>query len=287
MTRRFAILALLVVAIAARGDASTTPEPLATVSTDGPTSAASEGGRPSSAPAPLVTTPAPTPPAATTSTAPGVAARVTRVVDGDTLKASVAGRTETVRVIGLDTPESVKPGTPVECFALRASAEAGRLLPVGAAIRLESDPTQAKRDRYGRLLAHVWLADGTLYAEQMIRGGFGIHYIYGGVPSINARQLAAAQDEARTAQRGLWSPTTCAGNDHTPAPSHASDVRCRGTVSGAPRRAWRTNPSGSSSAGRAAAFQAACRGFDPRLPLHTLVSCSGRHDDCAFVFLIA
>jgi micrococcal nuclease len=220
MTRRFAILALLLVAIAACGDASTTPKPLATISTDGPTPAASEGGRPSSSPVPLVTTLAPTRPTVTTSSAParGVAAHVTRVVDGDTLKARVAGRTETVRVIGLDTPESVKSGTPVECFALRASAEAERLLPVGAAIRLESDPTQAKRDRYGRLLAHVWLADGTLFAEQMIRGGFGIHYVYGGVPSIYARQLAAAQDEARTAQRGLWSPTTCAGNDHTPAP---------------------------------------------------------------------
>lgn len=202
MTRRFAILALLVVAIAACGDASTTPKPLATISTDGPTPAASEGVRP----------------AATISPAPGMAARVTRVVDGDTLKASVAGRTETVRVIGLDTPESVKPGTPVECFSLRATAAAKGLLPVGAAIRVESDPTQAARDRYGRLLAHVWLAGGTLYAEQMIRGGFGIHYVYGGVPSIYARQLAAAQDEARTAQRGLWSPATCAGNDHTTVP---------------------------------------------------------------------
>ena len=157
-------------------------------------------------------------PPATISPAPGMAARVTRVVDGDTLKASVAGRTETVRVIGLDTPESVKPGTPVECFALRASAEAERLLPVGAAIRLESDPTQAARDRYGRLLAHVWLADGTLYAEQMIRGGFGIHYVYGGVPSMYASRLAAAEDAAQVALRGLWSPATCAGNDHTTVP---------------------------------------------------------------------
>ena len=218
MTRRLAIVALLVLVIAACGDASTTLESLAPISTDGPASAATEGGRPSSAPALLVTTPAPTGPAPMTSSAPGVAARVTRVVDGDTLKALVAGRTETVRVIGLDTPESVKLGTPIECFALRATAEAQRLLPVAAAIRLESDPTQAKRDQYGRLLAHVWLADGTLYAEQMILGGFGIHYIYGGVPSIYARRLAAAQDAARTAQRGLWSPTTCAGNAHTPAP---------------------------------------------------------------------
>src|SRR5450759_3763669 len=162
--------------------------------------------------------PTPTGAGAASSALPGTTASVARVVDGDTLKARIAGRTETVRVIGLDTPESVKPGTPVECFALRASAEAERLLPIGAAIRLESDPTQAARDRYGRLLAHVWLADDTLYAEQMIRGGFGIHYVYGGVPSIYARWLAAAQDAARTAQRGLWSPTTCAGNAHTPAP---------------------------------------------------------------------
>jgi micrococcal nuclease len=113
---------------------------------------------------------------------------------------------------------SVKPGTPIECFALRASAEAERLLSAGAAIRLESDRTQAKRDRYGRLLAHVWLADGTLYAERMIRGGFGIHYIYGGVPSIHAARLAAAEDAARAALHGLWSSGTCAGDAHTPAP---------------------------------------------------------------------
>jgi micrococcal nuclease len=218
MTRRLAILALLVVAVAACGDVSTTPQPLASISTPGPAPAASDGGLPSSSPAPLVATSAPTGPAATMSTASGVAARVTRVVDGDTLKALVAGRTETVRVIGLDTPESVKPGTPIECFALRATAAAKGRLPVGAAIRLESDPTQAKRDQYGRLLAHVWLADGTLYAEQMIRGGFGIHYIYAGVPSVYARRLASAEDEARAALRGLWSPSTCAGNAHTPAP---------------------------------------------------------------------
>jgi micrococcal nuclease len=218
MARRLAILALLVVAVAACGDLSTTPEPRTTISTDGPAPAATEGGLPPSLPVPPAATLDQTRPDATMSSAPGVAARMTRVVDGDTLKASVSGRTETVRVVGLDTPESVKPGTPIECFALRATAEAQRLLPVGAAIRLESDPTQAKRDRYGRLLAHVWLADRTLYAERMIRGGFGIHYVYGGVPSIYARRLAVAEDAARASLRGLWSPTTCAGNDHTPAP---------------------------------------------------------------------
>jgi micrococcal nuclease len=162
--------------------------------------------------------PTPTGAAAASSALPGTAASVSRVVDGDTLKARIAGRTETVRVIGLDTPESVKPGTPVECYALLATGEAKRLLPVGASIRLESDPTQAARDQHGRLLAHVWLADGTRYADRMIRGGFGIHYVYGGVPSIHAGPFAAAEDAARTAHSGLWSPATCAGNAHTAAP---------------------------------------------------------------------
>ena len=190
MVRRLAAVLLLVAAIAALaacGDHSGTPGPQAT-------------------------------PGAAGSPGPGVAARVTRVVDGDTLKVTISRRTDTVRVIGLDTPESVKPGTPVECFALQASAEAKLLLPAGSAIRLQADPTQATRDRYGRLLAHVWLADGTLFAERMIRGGFGIHYIYEGVPSIYASRLAAAEAAARAALRGLWSPSTCAGNDHTPAP---------------------------------------------------------------------
>ena len=178
----------------------------------------SPSGRATRTPARPPATPTPTRPAAATSPAPGVAARVARVVDGDTLKVTISGRTDTVRVIGLDTPESVKPGTPVECFALQASAEAKLLLPVGGAIRLQADPTQATRDRYGRLLAHVWLADATLFAERMIRGGFGIHDIYEGVPSIYASRLAAAEAAARGALRGLWSPTTCAGNDHTPAP---------------------------------------------------------------------
>ena len=181
MIRRVALLALLVVAVAA-----------CAVS------------RPESGPA--------------TPSAPGEAARVTRVVDGDTLAARVAGRTGTVRVIGIDTPESVKPDTPVECFALRASEEARRLLPVGTAIRLESDPTQAGRDQFGCLLAHIWLPDGTLYAERMIRGGFGIHYVYGGVPSVYAGRLAAAEAEARSTFRGLWSPTTCGGRAHTSPP---------------------------------------------------------------------
>jgi micrococcal nuclease len=142
---------------------------------------------------------------------------LTDVVDGDTVKARLDGVTESVRVIGIDTPESRRPGTPVECFAREATDAAERLLPEGSSVWLEPDPTQDTRDRYGRLLAHVWLADGRLFAEAMIRDGYGIHYVYDGVPSSHADRLAAAQAGAERAGAGLWAPDTCAGDPHTPA----------------------------------------------------------------------
>jgi micrococcal nuclease len=159
-------------------------------------------------------------PSATAAGSPGtyLAASVTEVVDGDTLHVSIAGGADKVRVIGIDTPETNKPATPLECFALAATAAAEALLPQGSEIRLQLDPTQAKRDRFDRLLAHVFLADGRLFAEVMIEAGFGIHYVYGGVPSIYATRLAAAQERARTSGAGLWAAGTCHGDPHLPAP---------------------------------------------------------------------
>lgn len=148
---------------------------------------------------------------------PGVAAVVRNVIDGDTIVARVGGKDETVRIIGMDSPETHKPDTPVECFGTEATAAAKRLMPKGAHVTLQSDPTQATRDRFGRLLAHVFLADGTLFAERMIRDGFAVHYVYDRVPSIYADRLAAAQQAAKAASAGLWSPRTCAGNPHMPS----------------------------------------------------------------------
>ncbi len=165
---------------------------------------------------PLSTGPgSPTP--ATRPSLPGTAGVVVDVVDGDTVKVRVGGIVESVRVIGLDTPESRRPGTPVECFAREATTAAESLLAEGTTVGLEPDPTQDTRDRYGRLLAHVWLADGRLFAEAMIRDGVGIHYVYQGVPSIHAARLATAQAAAERAEAGLWAPETCAGDPHTPA----------------------------------------------------------------------
>jgi micrococcal nuclease len=94
-------------------------------------------------------------------------ARVTRVVDGDTVEADVDGATEDIRYIGVDTPESVKPDTPVECYALQASHFNEQLVE-GETVRLEYDAEQ--RDVYGRLLAYVYLGDEFVNAELVRRG---------------------------------------------------------------------------------------------------------------------
>jgi micrococcal nuclease len=162
---------------------------------------------------PSVPTASPTP-----GTGTDVVAVVAEVVDGDTLHVSVGGVADKVRVIGIDTPETRRPDTPLECFALAATDAAEALLLQGSEVRLQPDPTQATRDRFDRLLAHVFLADGRLFSEVMIEAGFGVHYVYGGVPSIHADRLAAAQERARTSGAGLWAAGTCHGDPHLAAP---------------------------------------------------------------------
>ncbi len=76
-----------------------------------------------------------------------------RVIDGDTIEVSIEGQDEDVRYIGVDTPETVKPGTPVQCFGPQASAENHRLVE-GRTVRLVFD--RERRDAYGRLLAYVY-----------------------------------------------------------------------------------------------------------------------------------
>lgn len=130
------------------------------------------------------------------------AARVVRVVDGDTILVSAAGRQERVRYIGVDTPETVKPRTPVQCFGKRASAFNHRLVD-GRDVRLVFDAE--RRDRYGRLLAYVYRAgDGLFVNAELVRRGYATTLTI--APNVRFadrfRTLAAA---ARTAGRGLWS----------------------------------------------------------------------------------
>ena len=127
--------------------------------------------------------------------------KVLRVVDGDTIHVAVGGRDERVRYIGVDTPESVKPGTPVQCFAKRASAYNERLIE-GRTVRLVLDAEH--RDRYGRLLAYVYRRrDGLFVNAALVREGFAT--ILTIPPNVShAADLRALERGARADRRGLW-----------------------------------------------------------------------------------
>lgn len=129
--------------------------------------------------------------------------KVVRVVDGDTIVVVVAGRNERVRMIGIDTPESVKPNTPVQCFGLEATARVKTLLPAGSAVKLVRDVEL--RDRYGRLLAYVYRASDNLFVNlSLASDGYASAYTY--PPNVaHAAEFVAAAAEARQAGRGLWS----------------------------------------------------------------------------------
>jgi micrococcal nuclease len=130
-------------------------------------------------------------------------ARVLRVVDGDTIQVRLdGGRVERVRYIGIDTPESVKPGTPVQCYAHKAAAENARLV-AGRRVRLVLDVEH--RDRFGRLLAYVYRAsDGRFVNAELVRGGFARTLTI--PPDVRfAARFRTLAAQARRDHRGLWS----------------------------------------------------------------------------------
>lgn len=127
--------------------------------------------------------------------------RVERVVDGDTIRVRIGEREETVRYIGIDTPETKKPGTPVQCFGPRASAENERLVE-GERVRLVTGTEP--RDRYGRLLAYVFDAqDGVFVNERMLSGGFARALTIAPNDRYEAR-FRLAEARARATRAGLW-----------------------------------------------------------------------------------
>jgi micrococcal nuclease len=128
-------------------------------------------------------------------------AQVVRVVDGDTIRVRLGGREERVRYIGIDTPESVKPGTPVQCYAKHA-ARANAALVAGRRVRLVGDAEA--RDRYGRLLAYVYrVPDGAFVNAALVRDGYARTMTI--PPNVaHADQFATLARGARQAGRGLW-----------------------------------------------------------------------------------
>lgn len=132
---------------------------------------------------------------------------VIKVVDGDTVAIELNGKSETIRMIGVNTPETVDPRKTVECFGKEASSKAKELL-TGKKVRIEKDPTQGERDKYQRLLAYVFLEDGLFFNKYMVEEGYAYEYTYN-TPYKYRDEFKAAQIRAETQKKGLWASGVC------------------------------------------------------------------------------
>ena len=137
--------------------------------------------------------------------------QVVSVTDGDTLKVDINGTTETLRLIGIDTPETVDPRKPVQCFGEEASKKAKETL-TGKKVHLEADSTQGERDKYQRLLRYAYLEDGTSFNKWMIQEGYAHEYTYQSNPYKYQTEFKDAEKLARESKKGLWGETTCNGD---------------------------------------------------------------------------
>jgi len=150
--------------------------------------------------------------------------RVVRVVDGDTLIASVGRTSKRVRLIGIDAPEIGR------CYSASATTYA-RKVALNGRVRLLGDASQAKRDRYGRLLAYVRLANGHDLGRDLIAGGFANVYVY---ERAFARLSAyrAAESTARARHRGLWSACSSPPGTTSPRTTTATTTSITTTIAG-------------------------------------------------------
>ena len=135
--------------------------------------------------------------------------RVIKVVDGDTFDVDIDGKTERLRMIGIDTPEVVGPRKTVQCFGTEASNKAKEILS-GKFVVLESGPSQGDRDKYGRLLRYAFLPDGTNFGLFMISEGYAYEYTYR-YPYKYQNEFKQTEIEARNNNKGLWAEDTCSG----------------------------------------------------------------------------
>lgn len=161
-----------------------------------------------------------------------IRAQITSVVDGDTIKVKAQGAARqwyTVRLIGIDTPETHRPGVPVQCGGRRASSNMLRLAfttPVdtngdglydqeggqGRRVTLMTDPTQDTFDRYGRLLAYVTTVAGVSLQARQLADGWAKTYVYEHHPFEQVSRFRAAQQRAASRDRGVYG--RCDGNFH-------------------------------------------------------------------------
>jgi micrococcal nuclease len=132
---------------------------------------------------------------------------VTRVIDGDTVVVFRQEKSTTVRLIGVDSPESVSTKTAPECYGKQA-AETAKSLLLGKQVMLESDDSQDEYDIYGRLLRYVYLSNGELVNKYLIAQGFAREYTFKKAYEYQS-EFRKAQQQAKIEQKGLWNPENC------------------------------------------------------------------------------
>ena len=132
---------------------------------------------------------------------------VTRVVDGDTIDVTFGSKHQRIRLIGIDTPETKKPNTPIQCFGPEASNYTKHLLPPGSRVLVRRDVEA--RDDYGRLLGYVYRSSDNLFVNlELARLGFARPLTI--APNNHlAPDFVRAAHEAEAANRGLWA--ACSG----------------------------------------------------------------------------
>jgi endonuclease YncB( thermonuclease family) len=131
--------------------------------------------------------------------------QVTKFDDGDTIQVDMEGKKETIRFIGVDTPETHDPRKPIQCFGKAAAAFTKNLIGENR-VRLEADPTNSNRDRYQRLLRYVYLPNGTLVNKKIIAEGYGFALV--SFPFQKMEEFKAVQVTAREQNKGLWGGCT-------------------------------------------------------------------------------
>ncbi len=158
-----------------------------------------------------------------------IRARVVRVIDGDTIKVRYRGRRRTVRIIGIDTPETKRPGVGVECGGPQASEHLADLAPRRAKVVLRTDPTQDTIDRYGRLLAYVG-RKGRDVGRAQIASGWAKTYVYGGTPFRRTAAYRRSEAKAKRLAKGVHG--MCGGDFHSDQPNASSRPRALATRCG-------------------------------------------------------
>lgn len=138
---------------------------------------------------------------------------VIRVIDGDTVVARVDGNEESIRIIGIDAPEST---SNTECYGKESTAKAKEFLN-SKWVQLESDESQDNRDKYGRLLRYVWFDNGTDFGRRLTEEGYAYEYTYK-VAYQKQQQYKETQEAAKQQSHGLWAKDTCAGQKQKPKP---------------------------------------------------------------------